>query len=169
MRISQLLGALTGIAVATAGPVQAQMGQPRTTARDTLVGVVVAIDTMRMSMSHQHDSGTAMKHEMHQSMMGQSMSPSGGLVVKLGRATDTVEVHLGPVWYLKQQNPDGFAIGDRLTVISSRMEHDGKAHAMAYSVTKGDLEIVLFDDQGRPRWAQAMMQQHRGNHPKPPR
>jgi hypothetical protein len=170
MRVRQFIGAVAIATIPVVAGAQMNHQQHGAERRDTLRGVVVAIDTMRMSMSHHGDSGSAEHgdHAMHESMMGHGMTPSGGLILKLGQATDTVEIHLGPAWYLKQQNPDGFAVGDRLTVVASRMAHDGKPHSMAYSVTKGDLEIILRDDAGRPRWAQGMMQHQHGDHPKPP-
>ena len=58
---------------------------------DTLTGIVVAIDTMKAT--------------------GMMRQGGGGLALRILAGHDTISAHLGPVWHLKQQNPDGFAIG----------------------------------------------------------
>ncbi len=138
----------------------------RAPARSTLTGVVARIDTMRMDHGmagggHQDGAGSE-HHQMEHGMMTQG----GGLALTVVSGPDTVSVHLGPAWYLKQQNPEGFAPGDRVKVDGVLMTAADHPHWMAYGVTKGDLEIALRDDRGHPRWMDAMrmrMQQMRGD------
>ncbi len=153
-----------------------------TQARDTLSGIVVAIDTMRAEgmmagMKHdrsgmQHDSGgmthdmTGMKHDMggmtHAECHKMMTEGGGGLALRIQVGQDTLAAHLGPIWYLKQQHPDGFAVGDHLTIDGVAMKGEMPAHLMAYGVTKGGTTIVLRDATGKPRWASAMMKAMKG-------
>jgi hypothetical protein len=63
----------------------------------------------------------------------------------------TVDVHLGPAWYVQNQDVK-LAAKDRVEVKGSRVTLDGKSALIAAEVRKGDEVLVLRDDAGVPRW-----------------
>ncbi len=65
---------------------------------------------------------------------------------------ETISVHLGPVWYLEQQD---FKIDtkDKITVKGVAVTYDGKKVIMASEVKKGDSVLKLWSDQGYPLWS----------------
>ncbi len=75
-----------------------------------------------------------------------------GARVTLKTDKETVSVHLGPVWYLEQQD---FKIEakDKITVKGSVITFDGKKTVMAAEVKKGDTVLKLWNDQGYPLWS----------------
>ena len=105
-------------------------------------------------MKHEMPGMGGMSHAECHKMMTEG---GGGLALRIQVGQDTLAAHLGPIWYLKQQSPDGFAIGDRLTVDGAAMKGEMPPHWMAYTVTRGGLRIALRDERGKPRWAGAMM------------
>ena len=64
---------------------------------------------------------------------------------------ETIEVHLGPEWYLTDQN---FNIepGDALEIQGTRVLYGGAPAIIAASVTRGDAVLTLRDDNGFPAW-----------------
>jgi hypothetical protein len=123
-------------------------------------GIVVGIDTLKMDRgATDHEKhrveGSAMQrhHRQEHAMMTQG---GGGLGLRIARAADTVAVHLGPLWYLQSQNPDGFAVGDTVTVDAVEMKEAAHPHWMGYGVIRGELEISLRNEDGTPRWRDAM-------------
>jgi hypothetical protein len=132
--------------------------------RATITGTVVRLDTMRMDhggSGHQHGAA-AKHHQMEHAMMTQG---GGGLALAVLSGSDTISVHLGPLSYLRQAIPDGFAVGDRITVDGVAMTDADHPHWMAYAVTKDDRALVLRDAQGRPVWMATM--KGMGMHPMP--
>ncbi|MDJ0708301.1 MAG: hypothetical protein QNJ46_33945 [Leptolyngbyaceae cyanobacterium MO_188.B28] len=64
---------------------------------------------------------------------------------------ETVEVHLGPEWYLTDQNfnvePE-----DAIEVEGARVAYEGAPAIIATEVTKGEEVLTLRDDNGFPAW-----------------
>jgi hypothetical protein len=77
-----------------------------------------------------------------------------GVHLVLKTATETIDVHLGPTWYVDQQGL-AFAAGDKLEVTGSRITYQGKPAIIASEVKKGDQVLKLRDAQGVPAWAGA--------------
>ncbi len=79
-----------------------------------------------------------------------SMTQGVLLLLKSGR--ETVQVHLGPLWFLEYQD---FHIshGDRIEVTGSRVDFMGKPVLIASEVKKGDDTLRLRDEQGWPAWS----------------
>lgn len=89
---------------------------------------------------------------------GQGMGYGIHLVLKT--AAETIDVHLGPTWYVDQQGLT-FAAGDKLEVTGSRITYQGKPAVIASEVKKGDKVLKLRDAQGIPAWAGAGAGQRR--------
>jgi hypothetical protein len=75
-----------------------------------------------------------------------------GLHISLKSETETIPIHLGPEWFLENQELQ-LAVNDKLTVTGSRVTYDGKPAIIAGEVRKGDQVLELRDDRGIPRWA----------------
>lgn len=76
----------------------------------------------------------------------------GGLHLTLKTGTESIEVHLGPIAFLKEKNV-GIEKGDTLKVLGSRVTLDGTPVLVAREITKGDRTVTLRDESGRPLWA----------------
>ncbi len=78
------------------------------------------------------------------------MSYGVQLLVKTGRKT--VLVHLGPSWYIDNQD---FAIEpkDKIVVTGSRVKNNKKEVVIANEVTIGSRMITLRNEQGYPVWS----------------
>jgi hypothetical protein len=77
---------------------------------------------------------------------------SSGVHLQVKTATETISVHLGPSWYLDNQEPK-VAAQDNIEVKGSRITFDGKPVIIAAEVTKGDKVLKLRDENGFPMWA----------------
>jgi len=77
---------------------------------------------------------------------------SYGLHVTVRTAKETISVHLGPGWYIENQD---VMIGpkDMLGIKGSRVTLEGKPVIIAAEVKKGDQVMKLRDEQGFPVWA----------------
>jgi hypothetical protein len=134
--------------------VAAQRPDSTAAVQSTMTGTVVRLDTLRMDAAHNaHHDGANAHHQTQHAMMTRG---GGGLALALLSGTDTVSVHLGPLWYLRQANPAGYAVGDRVTVTGVAMTDTDHPHWMAYSVTKGDRTMALRDEHGQPVWMAGM-------------
>jgi hypothetical protein len=78
------------------------------------------------------------------------MGPGVHLTLKTEKGT--VDVHLGPAWYIERQDVK-IAAGDKIEVKGSRITFDGKPAIIAAEVRKGDGVLVLRDANGVPMWA----------------
>lgn len=76
----------------------------------------------------------------------------GGLHIILTTPTASVEVHVGPVAYLRD-NGITIETGDRLDILGSRVTVDGKPVLIARQITRGDKIWTLRNEFGRPRWS----------------
>jgi hypothetical protein len=75
-----------------------------------------------------------------------------GVHLKLSTAQETVDVHLGPEWYVDRELPK-LAKGDRVEVKGSRVTLDGKPALIAQEIRRGDARAVLRNDSGVPAWS----------------
>lgn len=72
------------------------------------------------------------------------------LDVKTDKAT--ISVHLGPAWYIENQNVK-IAPKDEVEIKGSRITFDGKPAIIAAQVKKGDEVLTLRDADGYPVWS----------------
>ena len=73
------------------------------------------------------------------------------LVVKTESGVN--EVHLGPSWYLKQQNCQ-FKKDDQVEILGSKVKFEGADVLIARQMKSGDKTWTLRDAQGIPAWSQ---------------
>lgn len=77
--------------------------------------------------------------------------PHCGAHLMVKTETETMEVHLGPVPYLKKQHTE-FFIGDNIMITGSRIYYEGIEVIIARKIEKNG-EVVHFRDQnGLPLW-----------------
>jgi hypothetical protein len=77
---------------------------------------------------------------------------SEGLHLTMKSAKETLEVHLGPAWYLENQDT-AVKPGDAIEVRGSRITYAGKPALIAAELRLGDEVLILRDADGTPRWA----------------
>jgi len=73
-----------------------------------------------------------------------------GVEVSVKTASAIVPVHLGPRWYIEQQDP--IEEGDRLTVTGSRITFEGEKVLIAATLRRGEMTLMLRDRNGFPAW-----------------
>ncbi|RJP75654.1 MAG: DNA-binding protein [Candidatus Abyssobacteria bacterium SURF_17] len=75
-----------------------------------------------------------------------------GVHLQLKTDDDTISVHLGPKWYLENQDVQ-IRKGDQITVKGSRITFNEKPALIAAEIEKGDEILTLRDENGFPMWA----------------
>jgi hypothetical protein len=75
----------------------------------------------------------------------------GGVHVTLKTDKETIDVHVGPSWYLAEKGVK-LAPKDQLEVRGSRVTFEGKPAIIAAEVTKAGKSLRLRDDNGLPVW-----------------
>jgi len=77
---------------------------------------------------------------------------SYGLHLKVKTERETISVHLGPAWYLDNQDIQ-FEKGDQVTVTGSRITYQNTPAIIAIEVVKNDNVLSLRDGNGYPVWS----------------
>jgi hypothetical protein len=77
---------------------------------------------------------------------------SSGVHLLLKTEKETISVHLGPSWFLDNQEAQ-VVPEDNIEIIGSRLTLDGKPVLIAAQVKKGDGVLKLRDEKGIPLWA----------------
>lgn len=93
-------------------------------------------------------SGEVMSVQQMTPMKG--MGPGVHLTLKTDKGS--IDVHLGPAWYIERQDTK-IAAGDKIQVKGSRITYQGKPAIIAAEIHKGDELLVLRDANGIPMWA----------------
>jgi hypothetical protein len=78
------------------------------------------------------------------------MSAGVHLVLKTDKGP--VSVHLGPAWYIENQDVK-VQTGDSVEITGSGITFEGKPAIIAKEVKKGDQVLSLRDDNGYPAWS----------------
>lgn len=75
-----------------------------------------------------------------------------GVHLTLKLENETLPVHLGPAWYMDNQE---FEVekGDKVEVRASRVMFEDTPALIAITVKKGDLTLTLRDEEGFPMWS----------------
>jgi hypothetical protein len=77
---------------------------------------------------------------------------SYGVHLLLKNDSGEVAVHLGPAWYVTNQDLS-IKVGDKVAVTGSRVIFEGKPAIIAAQVKKGDEVLMLRDEDGFPMWS----------------
>ena len=77
---------------------------------------------------------------------------STGVHLTLKTDKETVLVHLGPGWYIENQDIK-IEPKDKVDVTGSRITFEGKPALIAAEVKKGDETLKLRDEGGIPIWS----------------
>ena len=77
---------------------------------------------------------------------------SYGIHIILKTDKETIPVHLGPGWYIENQDVK-IAPTDMIEVKGSRITFNGKPTLIAAIVKKGDQVLALRDASGFPAWS----------------
>jgi len=75
----------------------------------------------------------------------------GGIHMNVKTGKETISVHLGPSWYLENQDVK-IEAKDRVEVMGSRIAFGGKPAIIAAEVRKGQEVLTLRDESGFPAW-----------------
>lgn len=78
------------------------------------------------------------------------MSTGIHLIVKNDKG-ENVSVHLGPSWYIDNQDIQ-FMAGDVISVKGSTITYQNAPALIAMTVQKGDQTLTLRDKKGNPTW-----------------
>ena len=77
---------------------------------------------------------------------------SYGVHLVLKTKGETLSVHLGPAWYIENQEVT-IERGDKVEVLGSRVTFEGKPAIIAAEVKRGNAVLVLRDKEGFPMWS----------------
>ncbi|OPY69978.1 MAG: hypothetical protein A4E57_00856 [Syntrophorhabdaceae bacterium PtaU1.Bin034] len=75
-----------------------------------------------------------------------------GIHIILKTDKETIPVHLGPAWYIENQDVR-ITAHDRVEVRGSRITFEGKPALIAAELRKEDQVLVLRDANGFPMWS----------------
>ena len=81
-----------------------------------------------------------------------SKGMGGGVHMLVKTDKETISVHLGPSWYIENQDVK-IEPKDKVEVKGSKITFGGKPAIIAAEVKKGDDVLKLRDDAGYPVWA----------------
>jgi hypothetical protein len=65
---------------------------------------------------------------------------------------ETIPVHLGPAWFIENQNMI-FSVDDKIEIVGSRIIFETQPAIVAAEVKKGDTVLTLRDEIGIPIWS----------------
>ena len=74
-----------------------------------------------------------------------------GVHLTLQTKKETISVHLGPIWYIENQDTK-IEPKDKVEVKGSRVTFDGNPAIIAAEVKKGEEVLNLRDEKGFPFW-----------------
>ena len=125
------------------------------------VAAVVAIVACGVAVGAQRGSGSPPQYDPKTEVTLQATvmkiiqiegRGSGGthLVVKSG--DETLEVLLGPQWFLADRKYV-FAVGDAITVTGARLKRDNRDAIVAREIKKGGETMTFRDAKGFPLWS----------------
>jgi hypothetical protein len=77
---------------------------------------------------------------------------SYGVHIQLKTEKETISVHLGPSWFIENQDMV-IHPKDKVEIKGSRVIFDGKPAIIASEVKKNDHVLKLRDENGVPVWA----------------
>lgn len=88
-----------------------------------------------------------------------------GIHLEVKNELEKINVHLGPAWYLDNQEVQ-FEKGDVLVITGSRVTYAEKPAIIATKIKKNDKELKLRDKDGFPQWRGQCKNSKRGKQSK---
>lgn len=79
------------------------------------------------------------------------MMKSYGVHLIVKNISETIEVHLGPGWFIEDQE-ETLAKGDKVIVYGSRIICDNKPSIITREIKRGGYTLLLRDENGIPLW-----------------
>lgn len=76
----------------------------------------------------------------------------GGMHITLSGDGQTMDVHLGPTWFLSREGVS-VSKGDAVEVSGSVIDANGQSFLLARELKTGQKVVTLRDEQGIPAWA----------------
>lgn len=135
----------------------------------TLV-LAALIDPLLTTAWAQQRSGQGMKKQMYErefnpdsvetiegEVVGVTYNPGRRNAVRMGvhmmvaTDVDSMSVHLGPVWFMEQQE-EKIEKGDQVIITGSRITYDGAPALIAAEVKRDQMMLRLRDQDGYPVW-----------------
>jgi hypothetical protein len=77
---------------------------------------------------------------------------SQGIHLQVNTGKETVDVHLGPAWYLENQDIS-IEPKDKIEITGSRINFTGEPAIIAAEIKKGDATLILRDENGFTVWS----------------
>ncbi len=77
---------------------------------------------------------------------------SYGIHLTVKTDQETISVHLGPAWYIENQEIT-IEQDDKVEILGSRITFEGKPALIAAEVKKGDQTLIVRDESGFPVWS----------------
>ena len=105
-----------------------------------------------MGMGMHYDPKTVETIQGEVTQVQEMQGMAAGVHLQVKTAKETLMVILGPASYLEQQKVK-IAVGDKVEIKGSRVQHPQMALLIAGELKKGDQVIKLRDDQGKPLWS----------------
>lgn len=75
-----------------------------------------------------------------------------GIHLQVKTDKETISVHLGPMWYIENQDMK-IAPKDNVEITGSRITFEGKPAIVAAEIKKGNEALKLRDENGFPVWS----------------
>jgi hypothetical protein len=103
---------------------------------------------------HRYDAATEVTLTGSVEAVNQVMGPRGwgGTHLSLKTDKETIDLRVGPSWFLMQNNMS-FAKGDQVEVTGSRVKFGDQDAVIAREIKKGSKTLTLRDAQGFPAWS----------------
>ncbi len=105
-----------------------------------------------MGMGMHYDPKTVETIQGEVTQVQEMQGMAAGVHLQVKTAKETLMVILAPASYLEQQKVK-IAVGDKVEIKGSRVQHPQTVMLIAGELKKGDQVLKLRDEQGKPLWS----------------
>jgi hypothetical protein len=109
----------------------------------TISGEIVSVDQTKPRRNNQNNNQNTNQNNPRNNHQG--------IHLTLKSADQTIDVRVGPAWYLEQENMV-LTAGDQVTIKGFPMNKNDQSFFVAQEITKGSQVLVLRDENGLPMW-----------------